>query len=620
MAKPIFSTINEQVAQIKDAVGTIAAALQKEKRVFDEPGWHDILSIPSRFATFDGRPILVMCLAGPSGGGKSTIFEKLTGIKVPSGSAVRPVSYNSVLAVPSALAKTSIPAEQLPSYSVLLPLSDPGQVRDKNLPEETLLVADYDVADDGNVLSMLADIPDFNTVEAQNWSKAEKMMARADLVIFVTQADNYMDERVVDVLHRCCKYTGKLAYVITKVSGETPEQVRQNAREIWDDMVSVARDELGAFRETRADGLPLSTFLSRSEVFFAPFRPQPVISDFQSMGGDGKTLASVSMGIDAEGILLERLRQVAQGGLELGARLCDEADGRRADIQAKAETAEKLVQELAERISQSQFPLGDFLNVLIEAIRDSRPRWVRIVSVPVSLTVRAVSVPFKGIKSLIKRIRKQGPQPELKPRERLEQERLEEGSSWLLDRWRGEFPSLAGGVLSSANIASERKRFLALDHPATEQGGWEQFVRKNASAWARQHPVRTTIIGSLSDLLGLIGGVMIVVDLAMGGSGSWLVIAFDQLGLWSIGSIVLTSVLKLVEESGMGLELSEVNRRWSAQRSKEFVAHILDHFALPLFLAEWREQLTELDNAPIQECRNLCSELVVLLEGPNADE
>lgn len=56
------------------------------------------------FSSLGGREVLVATLYGPTGAGKSTLFRLLTGIPVPAGDEVRPVSYASALAVPSPLA------------------------------------------------------------------------------------------------------------------------------------------------------------------------------------------------------------------------------------------------------------------------------------------------------------------------------------------------------------------------------------------------------------------------------------------------------------------------------------------------------------------------------------
>ncbi len=610
MSSHSFSSINEQISSLKDTIGRIAVALDKKQQVLDEPGWHDINSIPVQFCLYRDKPILVLCLSGPSGGGKSTIFKLLTGIDVPSGSAVRPVSYNTVIAVPSQLRDTSIPQELLPTYEKLEPLHEPDQVRDKHMPATTALVSAYAVTDESPVLSLIADIPDFNTVETSNWEKAEKMMARADLVLFVTQTDNYMDKDVVTVLHRCCKYAGKLAYIITKVAGESQEAVCKNATEIWQSMTGKASDELQSFSESRADGTPLSDFLRKSEVFFAPFSNKPVIDDFRSLDGSGKSLASIAMGLDAENILIERLRQVAKGGLELGRSLCQEAGRLQQDLEEQITRTEQLGDDLSQRIAYTQFPAGQFLSILIDTIRDSRPNWIKVVAVPISAVGKAIEFACQGLGSVIRKLRRQGIPPEIRKQANLEQDRLETGIEALIDKLRSKFPEYTKGRLSNANTGKLKAHFLNLPLPPMDQSKWESFIRSHAEAWAHANPWKTTIIGSLSDMLVLIGGSLFVVDLATsGGSGAWLLVALDTIGPFAGGSAIIGVLLKIVEEFNMGFTLNEVNAQWSKQRGGEFKQHIMEGFATPLLLGELRSRRQAIQTAPLEECRAMCSEL-----------
>src|SRR5215212_4792559 len=107
------------------------------------------------------RKLPIVTLLGPSGSGKSTIFHLLTGLDVPAGGAVRPMTHNCLVALPGEFTE----AELRPLFPAmhLHPLENPQELMRAELPRETLFFRSMpgDVAARGDFI--LADVPDFNT-------------------------------------------------------------------------------------------------------------------------------------------------------------------------------------------------------------------------------------------------------------------------------------------------------------------------------------------------------------------------------------------------------------------------------------------------------------------------
>src|SRR5690606_22842875 len=96
---------------------------------------------------------------------------------------------------------------------VLAPLEDIQELRRPGADDSRLLYVSYSSDAAAQPLPLvLVDVPDFNTVEQANWDKADRVLDRAEVVVFVVFGDGYKDERVVSELARCCRKAGFLAY------------------------------------------------------------------------------------------------------------------------------------------------------------------------------------------------------------------------------------------------------------------------------------------------------------------------------------------------------------------------------------------------------------------------
>src|SRR6266850_1298758 len=78
----------------------IFVLLHPEQSLDTVDGWSAMVQRSEALQAQGRKPVLVATLYGPTGAGKSTLFRLLTGVPVPAGSDVRPVSYASVVVVP----------------------------------------------------------------------------------------------------------------------------------------------------------------------------------------------------------------------------------------------------------------------------------------------------------------------------------------------------------------------------------------------------------------------------------------------------------------------------------------------------------------------------------------
>ena len=93
-----FVAYSEAVQTLVDSLPNLFAALDGKRNIDDLPGWR---SMRMRFQAFQdqgGQPIQVAMLFGPSGAGKSTVFRQLTGIDVPAGGEIRPMTFGCAVA------------------------------------------------------------------------------------------------------------------------------------------------------------------------------------------------------------------------------------------------------------------------------------------------------------------------------------------------------------------------------------------------------------------------------------------------------------------------------------------------------------------------------------------
>jgi hypothetical protein len=137
---------------------------------------------------------LRVALFGPTGAGKSKIFNSLVGGELSPAGFRRPFTLRSVYLVHEARREEVF--------------SPGGDVK----PTSDVLWRDV----------VLVDTPDFDSVEKHNREEAERVFREADAFVFVTDVQKYADHSTWQYLERICLEKKPAIIVLNKVEGDAP--------------------------------------------------------------------------------------------------------------------------------------------------------------------------------------------------------------------------------------------------------------------------------------------------------------------------------------------------------------------------------------------------------------
>ena len=193
-----------------------AAATARARQLADHLRGH----VRVRAASLDA-PVVVL-LVGPTGAGKSTIFNTITGRVASSTGVLRPTTRVAVILVH--------PADQQALLDGALAGVAPEQVR---------LVID-DAIEPGLAL---IDAPDIDSLEHANRALTDRLVEAADLCVFVTTATRYADQVPWSVLARVQERGLPLLVVVNRMPPDA------------DDRQEVLADVRRLFTEAGLDGL-----------------------------------------------------------------------------------------------------------------------------------------------------------------------------------------------------------------------------------------------------------------------------------------------------------------------------------------------------------------------------
>ena len=565
-------------------------------------GWKDL---KARFSSFQMRgkdPVLIATLYGPSGAGKSTLFKLLTGVDVPAGGAVRPCSMACAAAVPESLDDPQKLAVLFPGY-IAEKLVSQTQIRQTDGPDQ-LLFATYAEKKKQAIQLVLVDVPDFNTVEKTNWDKAEKMLERAEVVIFMVYDNAYSDDKVIQELARCCKKSASMAYMLTMTNAEA-------AKQIWADLVQKVSGRFASFQENRADGKTLHQFLLESPVYFSPRSEHPNLENVYPLNETTPPLQSLLQGFDAEKLIISGLREPALQTLVSCTNFMENAELGLVGMRDRDREMHADLLEHAKAVAYHEFPAGRLVQIVLEEARRRRPWYLRVITSGFEIP----GVMFKKGQKLIDWLRgKNEDGPSLVDRDDLERKRLHDATEHMGNQWRGNYPDLSGteGVLSSANCENARNTFTKVNIP--EAGlDWETEVRTDLAKWAEENKWKCAMLATIPELAMTGGIALLMVDLCTtGGSFSALLTNLGIAGtVGGVGAAVGVGI-KFLEDYHLNTVAENAQNKWKTQRTQELLTHLDENWAAVL-LQSWRLKLKTVIDAPIPQFKQICMRVQKLL-------
>ena len=578
------------------------------KRDTDVPGFDAMKSRYESFCQLRQRglqPPLVVTMFGPSGAGKSTLFRWLTGIDVPAGEVIRPMTYHSVVAVPESFSKPDVLQLVFPNRRVV-PLRNPEEVAQKTQGDGRIFFAPMK-SRASSLPFILADVPDFNTVECANWEQAEQMLSRAELTIFLTYPESYADKRTVEMLAWCCQLSSRLVYVLTKISDQNPAA-------IWQHLLKITGDQK-VFGETRRDGRTLHEFLKGSLCYYSPrltgegdsLRIEPLEANQPSFLDliRGQPAGELILAGLVESIYVAIL--AGEELLKLG-QLCIE------QISNKLENARTMLDELVKKVVSEIYPLQDLMKFIGELAREKTSGVIRGVFRDMNRAVGKLVTP-QAIKdrteAIAKLIQEQG-----KPLVKLEKEKFLPELEKYVERIRKKFSQKQAFEHSSFDqrpFSTEQTHELircVRNRPwPRPSSDWQEAVRTDVEKFLEENPAFARWMATLDDAVWTVGTGLFVVDLLTTGGLIWTI------GAWTLAGVGGSALAHTVRETLLK-KLDEIGRKaheaWVAQRSNELQAFLEEHFFKVLF-KPWLEDVRTVALDEIKRSLQACEELKQLV-------
>ena len=269
-----------------------------------------------RAASLDA-PVVVL-LVGPTGAGKSTIFNTIAGHAASSTGVLRPTTRVAVILVH--------PADQEALVDGALTGVAPEQVR---------LVTD-EAVEPGLVL---IDAPDIDSLEHANRALTDRLVEAADLCVFVTTATRYADQVPWSVLARVQERGLPLLVVVNRMppDGDDRQEVLADVRRLLAeagldglltngrddtprDLVSVREGDLDADgdRLVAATIAPLLDEIARLRADREARLALATRALTGSLAGLGESLDRIADDADHETIDVEALRRLADRAYDSG--------------------------------------------------------------------------------------------------------------------------------------------------------------------------------------------------------------------------------------------------------------------------------------------------------------
>ncbi|NCD34159.1 MAG: hypothetical protein EOL87_12200 [Spartobacteria bacterium] len=546
-----------------------------------QAGLRSVFGRSGRVQVVGNRPVMTCVFSGPSGAGKSSLFNAWTGAQVPVG-VIRPQTRATCAAVPRSIADELDISSMFHEFEFVQPLKDPSILRDRD-ESNGLYVTRYTPPVDGPMHVLLADCPDFNSVEKENWDKARRMIALADVVIFMVELRSYANEECMSCLLDICKVAGQLFYVFT-MSNE------QDARLVHEDLLSRKVLHYPGFDHQRSDGQDCLTFLRRSAFYYEPYVRSGKAIDVLSLE-TGKPLYLSLFQDTGSGVMLQSLREATRMGCKDITALCQTMQDRAQQVERLLLRANQTVCDELEKMTLG-VPVGVFLRRVVETANEMRPKWMRIVAYPVTVGAalgRSAAHQVKNVAGQLKGLMRQAKDIEL-----TEKEILVEHVEHVVDAWRKD-----GLSISPDLVAIHLSRLLQIPLPKSTSD-WVTTVDKDIAVWVRQRKW-FVYLGVINDLAILLGSVCLFVDVVSTTISGVIIPA--------VVTQVTGLIMKVLEEFQLTALLRKANKRWVIQRREELRQHVWQQMARPLFAAAMEKEEEDIRRCDVDALRALSQKL-----------
>lgn len=565
----IDDAVFAELGELKPRLETLYKVLEPEGKLGDLPGWLEFVHRPAGLLRVNGLPVLVATLYGPSGAGKSTFFRLLTGIQVPAGAERRPTTYGCIVAIPEAVKNDIDLAATFPGYTEVLHLDSPTQLADAELPAGRLYWDAYPSPPpnpDGEAcVALIADVPDINTYEKRNWQRAEEMLARSEVCVFVSGPESYSDERILKQFRHAIEVAGRIAYLFTKCT-------RREAELKWEHLRELLQGE----------------DLSNVDIFHSEFSREPTLEGVTPLFSE-TPLPDVIRGGDALAIRLATMTKEARAAagslLDVGER----AVIRQRDTAQRIKRVEEACAIEAERIATVRAPVKEVLEMILEKAEYKRPDIANKVLGP----LRFVS---KGTRSAIRLVKTQVFGKDTTNADELERAKVAKAANNLVELLR----VIDKEAVPAARADEALKTFLARDLPQPTKG-WQESFEDEAEEWIDANPAKVQTIAIMYDALCAGAPILVAADLAIGGIGSLSIAGLASSGALLGGSEIVELLNKKL---GLGAVLDAAREAWMETRKSELAQHLQTHLCDPLLSASLHQTHETLLAAKPEELRD----------------
>ena len=525
-----------------------------------------------------GEPPLVAALYGPTGAGKSTLFKLLSGVDVPSGEHRRPMSRSCALAVPPEWAD---PAKLGPVFPAadLVPLFDGSALAAPGQPLARLHAAEapkLSALGPGGKSLLLVDAPDYNGVDEENARRAEEILLRAEVMVFVLQVDSYLVAKNVEELARAARLATRLVVLLTKTRDAF------QAWTAWDDLCRRLEDAGGVgapFCTRRADGRACLEVVRSAPVFAWKRSENPDLNDI--VARSGPTLVDLLAGYESRRIAWEGVAGAAHAASAEAGRLV--AKARSAHDSAKARRALLVAdaRQAGARVAGNEFPLGAVIQALVAESRSKVHDWWKVlVSVPAGWMFGSAKAVVGKTREWLGHLKDMVSQESAKGEKRQDVETrvLEREADALLDAWRSR-PELADLGLDSARCSRVRAALMEAELPGVSLE-WEAALREEARRWAHENPALAQALPMAFDAMAVAGFGLFVIDLSTTGGLFGSAIVVGKLGAGGVlagGAGALGLWGRFLGEANMEEMLKRVDAAWRQTRAADLSSHIERH-------------------------------------------